>query len=155
MEDYFQDFPRPTMRSYSFSTHSNSSSTNNKNADLAFSDISTPEMLQFIQSSTRKPEEFGDDAFVDEEGLGSAVMFGDENGNSNDEYADGQESWHKFIASFGLLSLTRGQSDNFQRELRHLDSAHAREVHKVAVIYVAKDQQVKSLAIVFTKNILI
>lgn len=40
------------------------------------------------------------------------------------------------------MELAKDSPSNFQRDLRHLDSTICREVHKVAVIFVGKDQQV-------------
>lgn len=122
----FQELPYPTIRSYASSFPSASASVPH-NADLIPLDISVPEMLQFIQNSSRSPQE--NDQI--------------ENTTYQEDVDNDKYSWLQFIASFGMLDMTRNAPNNFQREIRHLDTTTCREVHKVAVIYVGKDQQVQ------------
>ncbi|KAI6182707.1 hypothetical protein M3Y97_00409700 [Aphelenchoides bicaudatus] len=53
--------------------------------------------------------------------------------------------WRQFAADLHLFSKTRQavSADSFARDLRHLDGTCSRELHKVAVIYVAKGQEDK------------
>ncbi|CAI4222514.1 unnamed protein product [Auanema sp. JU1783] len=51
--------------------------------------------------------------------------------------------WRSLAASFGFVPSVAEVPQNFNRDLKHLDSTSAREVHKVAVIYVAEDQEDK------------
>lgn len=126
--DPFQELPYPTIRSYASSFPSASASVPH-NADLIPLDISVPEMLQFIQNSSRSLQE--NDQI--------------ENTTYQEDVDNDKYSWLQFIASFGMLDMTRNAPNNFQREIRHLDTTTCREVHKVAVIYVGKDQQNKQV----------
>lgn len=51
--------------------------------------------------------------------------------------------WRSFSASLGFVSNVANVPCNFSRDLKHLDQTGAREVHKVAVIYVADGQEDK------------
>uniref|UniRef100_A0AAF5Q077 Rap-GAP domain-containing protein n=4 Tax=Wuchereria bancrofti TaxID=6293 RepID=A0AAF5Q077_WUCBA len=51
--------------------------------------------------------------------------------------------WRTLAADLRLFSGTRQISPSFNRDIRHLDHTYSREVHKVAVIYVAKGQEDK------------
>uniref|UniRef100_A0A9J2P0P2 Rap-GAP domain-containing protein n=2 Tax=Ascaris TaxID=6251 RepID=A0A9J2P0P2_ASCLU len=53
--------------------------------------------------------------------------------------------WRSLVSDFRLFSSTRQMPPNFARDLRHLDQISSREVHKVAVIYVAKGQEDKNV----------
>uniref|UniRef100_A0A183CRF1 Rap-GAP domain-containing protein n=1 Tax=Globodera pallida TaxID=36090 RepID=A0A183CRF1_GLOPA len=153
--DPFQDLPRPSMRSVSFSAvNNNSSGGASDQQQLPLFDITGPEMLQYIQSSSRCPDQlFG--VADDEQLLGKLEKKCHKNVRMrNDDFAlynDGTladavengDGWCRFVSSFGLLAKVRHAPSNFHREIRHLDLAQCREVHKVAVIYVAKDQQDK------------
>lgn len=116
-------------------------------ADLIPLNISVPEMLQFIQSSTRVPEEDitalnGCDCVISVKVNSETNKQSNEAGNLKGSYA---VDWRKFIATFGFFESANDSPSNFHREIRHLDSTVCREVHKVAVIYVGggSDLQVK------------
>uniref|UniRef100_A0A1I7VVC3 Rap-GAP domain-containing protein n=1 Tax=Loa loa TaxID=7209 RepID=A0A1I7VVC3_LOALO len=49
--------------------------------------------------------------------------------------------WRTLAADLRLFPGTRQISPSFNRDIRHLDHTYSREVHKVAVIYVAKGQE--------------
>uniref|UniRef100_A0A7I4XYD0 Rap-GAP domain-containing protein n=1 Tax=Haemonchus contortus TaxID=6289 RepID=A0A7I4XYD0_HAECO len=51
--------------------------------------------------------------------------------------------WRSFSASLGFVPSVSEVPLNFSRDLKHLDQTCAREVHKVAVIYVADGQEDK------------
>ncbi|WKX92732.1 hypothetical protein Q1695_010622 [Nippostrongylus brasiliensis] len=51
--------------------------------------------------------------------------------------------WRSFSASLGFVPNVSEVPCNFSRDLKHLDQTNAREVHKVAVIYVADGQEDK------------
>ncbi|VDK71391.1 unnamed protein product [Litomosoides sigmodontis] len=51
--------------------------------------------------------------------------------------------WHTLAVDLRLFSNTRQIPPSFNRDIRHLDHIYSREVHKVAVIYVAKGQEDK------------
>ncbi|KIH53919.1 Rap/ran-GAP, partial [Ancylostoma duodenale] len=51
--------------------------------------------------------------------------------------------WRSFSASLGFVPNVADVPTNFSRDLKHLDQTCAREVHKVAVIYVADGQEDK------------
>ncbi|KAJ1372174.1 hypothetical protein KIN20_034259 [Parelaphostrongylus tenuis] len=51
--------------------------------------------------------------------------------------------WRSFSASLGFIPNVSNVPSNFSRDLKHLDQTGAREVHKVAVIYVADGQEDK------------
>ncbi|KAK6727420.1 hypothetical protein RB195_005237 [Necator americanus] len=51
--------------------------------------------------------------------------------------------WRSFSASLGFVPNVAEVPSNFSRDLKHLDQTCAREVHKVAVIYVADGQEDK------------
>ncbi|EFO27773.1 hypothetical protein LOAG_00705 [Loa loa] len=51
--------------------------------------------------------------------------------------------WRTLAADLRLFPGTRQISPSFNRDIRHLDHTYSREVHKVAVIYVAKGQEDK------------
>ncbi|PIO73574.1 hypothetical protein TELCIR_04446 [Teladorsagia circumcincta] len=51
--------------------------------------------------------------------------------------------WRSFSASLGFVPNVSEVPLNFSRDLKHLDQTCAREVHKVAVIYVADGQEDK------------
>uniref|UniRef100_A0A183BHY0 Rap-GAP domain-containing protein n=1 Tax=Globodera pallida TaxID=36090 RepID=A0A183BHY0_GLOPA len=154
--DPFQDLPRPSMRSVSFSAVNNNNSGGGASdqQQLPLFDITGPEMLQYIQSSSRCPDQlFG---IADGEQLlgklekkchKNVPMRSDDFALYNDgtlaDAVDNADGWCRFVSSFGLLAKVRHAPSNFHREIRHLDLAQCREVHKVAVIYVAKDQQDK------------
>lgn len=134
--DPFQELPFPRPRAYTYYASSSSSAPSPQEL-LTPLDISVPEMLQFIQASNRSPEEFppSDD---DEERKG--------NGDKDDGEEIGDDpdrEWRRFLTSTGLLGSAKEGPANFQRDIRHLDSTICREVHKVAVIFVGKDQQDK------------
>ncbi|KAL3997954.1 Rap/ran-GAP family protein [Acanthocheilonema viteae] len=52
-------------------------------------------------------------------------------------------SWHTLAADLRLFPGARQIPPSFNRDIRHLDHIYSREVHKVAVIYVAKGQEDK------------
>ncbi|KAL7071848.1 hypothetical protein ACQ4LE_008404 [Meloidogyne hapla] len=131
-----------------------SSSTFVHKADLIPLDISVPEMLQFIQSSTRFPEEettLNGCDYVKSETLKSEKV------NQIDEGVDVTEGsrifeWRKFIATFGFFDSARDSPSNFYRELRHLDSTVCREVHKVAVIFVGGGTDLQDKQSILSNN---
>lgn len=49
--------------------------------------------------------------------------------------------WRSLSASLGFVPLVSQVHSNFLRDLKHLDQTSSREVHKVAVIYVADTQE--------------
>ncbi|CAI5437697.1 unnamed protein product [Caenorhabditis angaria] len=49
--------------------------------------------------------------------------------------------WRSLSASLGFVPTVSHVHPNFQRDLKHLDQTSSREVHKVAVIYVAENQE--------------
>ncbi|VDK59036.1 unnamed protein product [Gongylonema pulchrum] len=51
--------------------------------------------------------------------------------------------WRSLAADLRLFPGTRQIPQSFSRDVRHLDQTYSREVHKVAVIYVAKGQEDK------------
>lgn len=51
-------------------------------------------------------------------------------------------SWRTLAADLRLFPNVRQIPPSFNRDIRHLDHIYSREVHKVAVIYVAKGQEV-------------
>uniref|UniRef100_A0A0R3RS83 Rap-GAP domain-containing protein n=1 Tax=Elaeophora elaphi TaxID=1147741 RepID=A0A0R3RS83_9BILA len=51
--------------------------------------------------------------------------------------------WRTFAADLRLFQSARQIPLSFNRDIRHLDHIYSREVHKVAVIYVAKGQEDK------------
>uniref|UniRef100_A0A1I7WFX7 Rap-GAP domain-containing protein n=1 Tax=Heterorhabditis bacteriophora TaxID=37862 RepID=A0A1I7WFX7_HETBA len=51
--------------------------------------------------------------------------------------------WRSFSASMGFVPSVSDVPANFHRDLKHLDQTCAREVHKVAVIYVGDGQEDK------------
>ncbi|KJH53248.1 Rap/ran-GAP [Dictyocaulus viviparus] len=51
--------------------------------------------------------------------------------------------WRSFSASLGFVPGVSNVPSNFSRDLKHLDQTGARELHKVAVIYVADGQEDK------------
>ncbi|MCP9260057.1 Ral GTPase-activating protein subunit alpha-1 [Dirofilaria immitis] len=51
--------------------------------------------------------------------------------------------WRTFAADLRLFSGMRQIPPSFNRDIRHLDHTYSREMHKVAVIYVAKGQEDK------------
>jgi len=53
-------------------------------------------------------------------------------------------AWRQFTADFRLFDKAKEAPTNFQRDLRHLDTTLSREVHKVAVIYVGREQEDKA-----------
>ncbi|RCN29595.1 Rap/ran-GAP [Ancylostoma caninum] len=55
----------------------------------------------------------------------------------------GLHEWRSFSASLGFVPNVADVPSNFSRDLKHLDQTCAREVHKVAVIYVADGQEDK------------
>ncbi|KAL6729909.1 hypothetical protein Aduo_000918 [Ancylostoma duodenale] len=55
----------------------------------------------------------------------------------------GLHEWRSFSASLGFVPNVADVPTNFSRDLKHLDQTCAREVHKVAVIYVADGQEDK------------
>ncbi|KAL3074845.1 hypothetical protein niasHS_014290 [Heterodera schachtii] len=148
--DPFQDLPRPSMRSVSFCANNHQ-----QQQMLPHFDITGPEMLQFVQSSNRCPDErlIGQDERHLAEKCRNKNIHNGTNIGDNDDFGDAdagtsadaveRRGWCRFAASFGLLARLRHAPSNFHREIRHLDLAQCREVHKVAVIYVAKDQQDK------------
>lgn len=52
--------------------------------------------------------------------------------------------WRSLSASLGFVPAVSSVHSNFQRDLKHLDQTSSREVHKVAVIYVAEGQEDRS-----------
>lgn len=50
--------------------------------------------------------------------------------------------WHTLAVDLRLFASARQIPPSFNRDIRHLDHIYSREVHKVAVIYVAKGQEV-------------
>lgn len=50
--------------------------------------------------------------------------------------------WRSLVSNFYMIGDARQVPSNFARDLRHLDQTSSREFHKVAVIYVAKGQEV-------------
>ncbi|VDK47411.1 unnamed protein product [Anisakis simplex] len=57
---------------------------------------------------------------------------------------DNLSLWRSVVSDFRLVSAVRQVPQNYARDLRHLDQTLSREVHKVAVIYVAKGQEDKN-----------
>lgn len=58
--------------------------------------------------------------------------------------------WRSLAGDLRLITGTRQVPQNFARDLRHLDHTSSREVHKVAIIYVAKGQEVSAVFFFFT-----
>lgn len=54
--------------------------------------------------------------------------------------------WRTLAADLRLFPGTRQIPPSFNRDIRHLDHTYSREVHKVAVIYVAKGQEVSLIS---------
>lgn len=52
--------------------------------------------------------------------------------------------WRLLAADFHFVDSAKQTASNFARDVRHLDQTCARELHKIAVIYVAKGQEVSS-----------
>lgn len=53
--------------------------------------------------------------------------------------------WRSLAADLRLFPGARQIPPGFSREIRHLDHTYSREMHKVAVIYVSKGQEVSLL----------
>uniref|UniRef100_A0A914YG23 Rap-GAP domain-containing protein n=1 Tax=Panagrolaimus superbus TaxID=310955 RepID=A0A914YG23_9BILA len=89
------------------------------------------DMLAFIRRSNRRPLK--------------NISMKNSNKENNFSTNDGStmQAWRKFAADFSFIKTTQTATTNFPRELRHLDNTSSREVHKVAVIYVAEGQDDK------------
>lgn len=95
------------------------------------------EMLQIIQTSSHSPQRFSTKNWqsdsnneIQEETVPSSLK-------SHETC-----NWRQFLSDFNLLEKSKEVPANFYRDIRHLDSSMSREVHKVAVIFVGKDQEV-------------
>lgn len=107
--------PRPKI-------HSNSHPKND-------SALEVTDMIDFIKQSKRTPEKLKN--FTEEKRI-----------SSMDSQQKRIVAWRQFVADLQFIEKVRNVSANFYREIRHLDSTFSREVHKVAIIYVGKDQEV-------------
>uniref|UniRef100_A0A914PTF8 Rap-GAP domain-containing protein n=1 Tax=Panagrolaimus davidi TaxID=227884 RepID=A0A914PTF8_9BILA len=86
------------------------------------------DMLAFIRRSNRRP----------------IKNFSTKNNNKeNIPKSSALQAWRKFAADFSFIKSTQSATTNFPRELKHLDNTSSREVHKIAVIYVAEGQDDK------------
>ncbi|KHN77841.1 Ral GTPase-activating protein subunit alpha-1 [Toxocara canis] len=97
--------------------------------------IECSDMYSFIQQNRRVLVELSNkqQSLLDEQQLPQTHI--DENSSL----------WRSLVSDFRLISGTRKMPLNFARDLRHLDQTLSREVHKVAVIYVAKGQEDKNM----------
>lgn len=89
-------------------------------------------MMNFIRNSKRSPEKFSIKNFPETE-LSFLTDFSQKR----------NVAWRQFVTDLQLIEKVRNVPTNFNREIRHLDTTLSREVHKVAIIYVGKDQEVK------------
>ncbi|CAK5049731.1 unnamed protein product [Meloidogyne enterolobii] len=156
--DPFQELPFPIPR-HSTQMPINLSSTFAHKADLIPLDISVPEILQFIQSSTRFPEEvtaFNGCDHVKSEASKSEILDQLENDDNIIDPSTGDGSkyncWRKFNATFGFFDSAKDSPSNFYREIRHLDSTVCREVHKVAVIFVGGGNDLQDKQSILSNN---
>nr|CAD2130005.1 unnamed protein product [Meloidogyne enterolobii] len=156
--DPFQELPFPIPR-HSSQIPINLSSTFAHKADLIPLDISVPEILQFIQSSTRFPEEvtaFNGCDHVKSEASKSEILDQLEKDDSIPDPSTGDLSkyncWRKFNATFGFFDSAKDSPSNFYREIRHLDSTVCREVHKVAVIFVGGGNDLQDKQSILSNN---
>lgn len=112
---FFKELPRPKI-------HSNSHLKNDSALELT-------DMIDFIKQSKRTPEKLKN--FIEEKQI--SLM---------DSQQKRIVAWRQFVADLQFIEKVGNVSANFYREIRHLDSTFSREVHKVAIIYVGKDQEV-------------
>lgn len=98
--------------------------------------LNLTEMLQIIQTSSHNPQ-----IFLNKNWQNNNIN--QQQIRENDFIKFHEEcSWRPFLSDFNLLEKSQKVPLNFCRYIRHLDSSMSREVHKVAVIYVGKDQEV-------------
>uniref|UniRef100_A0A915CVG1 Rap-GAP domain-containing protein n=1 Tax=Ditylenchus dipsaci TaxID=166011 RepID=A0A915CVG1_9BILA len=131
LSDPFKQLPRPTVSSYSGTDVTNHSPVSTSLSNLEMSDF-----LHFIENSHREPEPLSEEKWKDE--MQESAVLDIENKNN-----PCSSTWRQFATDFRLLEKTSKVPTSFHRDLKHLDSTLCREVHKVAVIYVAKDQEDK------------
>lgn len=98
-------------------------------------------MLTFIQNSSRisEPKHLQhEQQLIPEAPIASNKLLD----NGGMEEIQATRNWRQLAADLRLYNKARMVPANFLRDLRHLDSTQSREAHKVAVIYVSRDQEV-------------
>ncbi|CAL2030121.1 unnamed protein product [Caenorhabditis brenneri] len=117
MDDPFDDLPRAP------------SSASKASADGVSPVEGSTQFASMIETSRRQPQPLGGS------GGGSGIPTPSFTPNSK------LLEWRSLSASLGFVPLVSQVHSNFLRDLKHLDQTASREVHKVAVIYVADTQE--------------
>uniref|UniRef100_A0A0N5AMM5 Rap-GAP domain-containing protein n=1 Tax=Syphacia muris TaxID=451379 RepID=A0A0N5AMM5_9BILA len=94
--------------------------------------VDCTEMYAYLQQCNRLPCDSSKRKYVKDNGESSKI---------DEKFA----LWRLLAADLHFIDSTKRIPANFARDLKHLDQTSTRELHKIAVIYVAKGQEDKNL----------